>query len=117
MTDVTQALWDITEANQTIESNESLFDRIPQAVIAVVVVGVWAAAVILMFSVILNAGLGNDQYVCNTPPAGTATIGSDCTNGAVFTREQLKDVFTFAVLPLVTLVFGFYFGQKSKSTI
>ena len=53
--------------------------------------------------------------MCNTPPMQGATIGTDCTNGWIATRDQLKDVFTFGVLPFLTLVIGFYFGQKSSA--
>jgi len=105
----------ISEADNVVASHDSLFRSIPQALIALVVVIVWGLTIFLIFSWTLGTGKGTDSFICNTPPAPGSSLGTDCTNGWIATRDQLKDVFTFGVLPFLTLVIGFYFGQKSST--
>lgn len=114
MTDVAAALSAVSDAQATVTANDSLLQRISQTVIAAIVVVVWGVSVILLFAWTLTSGESSGDFICNTPPAEGATIGTDCTNGWNATKDQLKDIFTFAVLPFVTLVIGFYFGQKSS---
>lgn len=105
----------ITDASATIDANDSLFHRISQTVIAAVVVIVWGVVIATIIAWTLKSSKGSTEFICNTPPSGGGELGTDCTNGWVATRDQLKDVFTFGVLPFLTLVIGFYFGQKSST--
>lgn len=108
------ALDAVNTANNVVQGNESLFRNISQTVIAAVVVGIWGFAIVAMVFWTLNSGEGSGSFVCNTPPVSGTELGTDCTNAWVATRDQLKDVFTFGVLPFLTLVVGFFFGQKSS---
>ena len=98
-----------------VNNNDTLFHNISQTVIAAVVLLVWGVTIIAILAWTIARGKGSGDFLCNTPPMQGATIGTDCTNGWIATRDQLKDVFTFGVLPFLTLVIGFYFGQKSSA--
>lgn len=105
----------ITDASATIDANDSLFHRISQTVIAAVVVVVWGVVILTIIGWTLINSKGGTEFICNTPPTGGTGLGTDCTNGWVATKDQLKDVFTFGILPFLSLVIGFYFGQKSST--
>jgi hypothetical protein len=117
VTTVADTLQSITEATRVVESNNSLFRNVSQAAITAIVMGIWGAVVMTIFVWSLWNAAGATEFVCNTPPAQGAAVGTDCTNGWVATAEQLKDVFTFGLLPFVTLVIGFYFGQQATTDV
>lgn len=112
-TQFAETLQAITDATATVADNDSLFRQIPQVVIAAIVVVVWGLTIAAIVVWTIWNGLGSSQFICNTPPASGSGPGTDCINGWTATKDQLKDVFTFGVLPFVTLVLGFYFGQQS----
>jgi hypothetical protein len=107
------ALAAISSAESTIADNDSTIKARSQRIIAILVLVVWGIAVIALFGWSIAAGLGRNEFVCDGPANPKLTV--KCTNGWTETKDQLKDVFTYAVVPFVTLILGFYFGQSSKS--
>ncbi len=126
MTDVKNATADlelvetlkaVNKADIVVSNNDILLRNISQTVIAAIVLLVWAGTIIAILAWTIAKGKGSGEFVCNTPPVKDATVGTDCTNGWIATRDQLKDVFTTGILPFLTLVMGFYFGQKSSAPL
>lgn len=107
------ALAAISSASSTIADNDSTIKARSQRVIAIIVVVVWGVVVLSLFAWSILGGLGKDEFVCSGPASAKTAI--QCTNGWTETKDQLKDVFAYAVVPFVTLILGFYFGQSTKS--
>lgn len=114
------ALAAVEDAKQTLENTDmkvgdSLFDQVPKVIIAGVILSVWAVAVVLMVIWTLKSNPAGGNYSCNTPPVSPATTGTDCTNAWIDKRDTLKDILSTAVIPLLTLVLGFYFGRQTAT--
>lgn len=108
------ALAAISSAEATIADNDSTIRARSQRVIAILVIVVWGVAVgALFYWSMFMGGMGKDEFVCSAPANSKITV--QCTNGWTSTKDQLKDVFAYAVVPFVTLVLGWYAGQSSKA--
>lgn len=105
------------EAQATLEETDkkvspSLFDQIPKVIIAGLVMAIWATVVIVMMLWINNGDPGAAKFSCNTQAVPPSTTPTDCTNAWTVQFDAMKDVLTTAVVPVVTLVLGFYFGRQ-----
>ena len=83
-----------------------------QQVLSKLVFGVWGFAVIAMILWALTSRIGV-TFICDKPT--TPGVTASCTNAWISGRDDLKDIFLFAVLPFITALMGFYFGASSAT--
>ena len=78
------------------------------------VIAVWAIAVLFYAGFIL---IDVPDFVCSLPGDNTAeTYTGVCENGRSDAIGQMKDLILTFILPVVTLVLGYYFGKLATSS-
>lgn len=105
----------LAEAREEIDQNDSALRTRAQVIITSVVMAIWALAAIATLGWIIWSAVSGPEFICDTPASNGSTTGSDCTNRWNYATGQFKEVYAYAILPFVTLVIGFFFGQKSES--
>lgn len=105
----------IADANRIVEDAErdantsSFVDQASWTLIGIVTIVVWAGAVAVTGYFIL---FQSPDFVCTGPDSTpTSSYTSACENGWTVASEQMFDLLATFVLPVVTLVLGYYFGQ------
>jgi hypothetical protein len=87
------------------------FESVSRLGIGLVVIVIWAVVVL---SIAIWTIADSDDYVCSRPgDAAAADYQGECVNGFSATKDSLQNLLTVGVLPLVTLVLGFYFGKQT----
>jgi hypothetical protein len=107
----------IEAARASVESADvdiaraSRFESVSRLGIGIAVIIVWAAVVL---SIAIWTIADSDEFVCSRPgDAASADYQGECESGFDATKDSLQNLLTVGVLPLVTLVLGFYFGKQS----
>jgi hypothetical protein len=89
----------------------SVLDNVSRLAIGVAVVLVWGVAVLAFGAWLLNK---SPEFVCSQPgDSSAAGYAGECTNGWSTAIEQGKDLVSTFVLPVLTLVLGYYFGIRT----
>jgi hypothetical protein len=90
-------------------SSSGLLDGFSRFVVGIIVLAVWGFLLVFYGLWLLK---DVPQFVCTVPgdPAAASYTGT-CQSGRTATFEQFKDFFATFVLPVVTLVIGYYFGR------
>ena len=97
-------------AADTAAGQSTVLDTISRGAIGIAVVAVWAFAVIYFLLWVLH---DPPTFVCSRPgdPLASGYTG-ECTNGRSAAIDQAKDIIANWVLPVLTLVIGYYFGVQ-----
>lgn len=102
----------VDTAEQQVESY-SPFEEKSRFLLGIIVIVVWTIAVT---AIGIWTIAESPDHLCTRPGDAAATgYAGDCVNGWAETRDALQNLLTVAILPVVTLVLGFYFGRQSKS--
>ena len=102
---------DVQEARQAVDKSAAAFTQrrlaIDRSFIVIVVISAWAIAILMYI-----------YFTIDAYPEISCTAGKDCKQLIEAWREPAKsilDAITQLILPVVTLVIGYYFGtQKSE---
>lgn len=109
----TQATSVVEDAQQSI-TGPGLFENVSRSAIGIAVIAVWAVAVLWYIGFVLT---DVPDFVCSVPGDNTAeTYTGVCENGRSSAIEQMKDIVLTFILPVVTLVLGYYFGKLAGSS-